>query len=594
MLRSRFFLKVYAVYVGLILLAIAVVGALVAQKVEQRAQESIQQYLADQAALVRELSSPAFGRSSSPSLHDRLRALGGSIGARLTVIRADGVVIADSQESPSAMDNHARRPEVLVALSEGYGTATRFSETVGATMMYVALSVREGGQLLGYVRASLPLAAIEKQTDSLRAIVGLGGGVAALVALPLGLFLARRLVRPLTLMTAVAESMVQGNYDERLDITGKDEVGQLAHTLNRMAESARDRVEAISTDRNKLLTILGSMVEGVIAVDRDGIVLHMNAGAARLLAAEAEECLGKGIREVTRVHDIRDAIDKAMREGTEVQGELRLATLQSHRVVEMRASPLRNGEGTLVGAVVVLDDVSALRRLETVRRDFVMNMSHELKTPITAIRMLAETLIGDKKMGSKTRKRFLSKIRDQSTRLSSIVTDLLALARLESENAVLDTELVDLRDVVLTSIRPLLPDTAEEGPTVTTVAPDAPISVLGDDEALGQATRNLLENALKYTPNDGRVWVRLRSEEGRAVVEVEDTGIGIAPRDQLRIFERFYRVDKARSRELGGTGLGLSIVKHIALAHEGTVTVESRVGDGATFRLVLPLASSPA
>ncbi|MBT5715247.1 PAS domain-containing protein, partial [Candidatus Poribacteria bacterium] len=458
----------------------------------------------------------------------------------------------------------------------------------------VALSVREGGQLLGYVRASLPLAAIEKQTDSLRAIVGLGGGVAALVALPLGLFLARRLVRPLTLMTAVAESMVQGNYDERLDITGKDEVGQLAHTLNRMAESARDRVEAISTDRNKLLTILGSMVEGVIAVDRDGIVLHMNAGAARLLAAEAEECLGKGIREVTRVHDIRDAIDKAMREGTEVQGELRLATLQSHRVVEMRASPLRNGEGTLVGAVVVLDDVSALRRLETVRRDFVMNMSHELKTPITAIRMLAETLIGDKKMGSKTRKRFLSKIRDQSTRLSSIVTDLLALARLESENAVLDTELVDLRDVVLTSIRPLLPDTAEEGPTVTTVAPDAPISVLGDDEALGQATRNLLENALKYTPNDGRVWVRLRSEEGRAVVEVEDTGIGIAPRDQLRIFERFYRVDKARSRELGGTGLGLSIVKHIALAHEGTVTVESRVGDGATFRLVLPLASSPA
>ena len=222
-------------------------------------------------------------------------------------------------------------------------------------------------------------------------------------------------------------------------------------------------------------------------------------------------------------------------------------------------------------------------------------MSHELKTPITAIRILAETLVSDKKMAGKQRRRFLSKIRDQSTRLSSIVTDLLALSRLESENPLLEREPIDLRKVIAVSLHPLLPDDDDElSASVTSELPDSPVTVVGDDEALAQATRNLLDNALKYTPQEGRVWVRLREEGRDAVIEVEDTGIGIEPAHQRRIFERFYRVDKARSRELGGTGLGLSIVRHIALTHGGSVAVDSEVGVGTTFRLTLPLAPRPA
>jgi len=595
MFRSRFFLKVYAAYVALILLAIAVVGGLVARKVEERSQDAVQRSLGDQAALVRELSASAMDRTSGVPLQARIGAFGDSVSTRLTVIRLDGTVIADSREDPAAMDNHATRPEVLAARAEGYGTAVRFSDTVGTRMMYVAVPVVKEGQSIGYVRASLPLSTIDEQTGRLRAIVALGGGVAALVALPLGLFLARRLTRPLTLMTSVAESMVEGHYDRRVNITGRDEVGQLAHALNRMAESAQGRMEAIVTDRNKLLTILGSMVEGVGAVDKTGAVLHMNAGAADVLGASSDACLGRDIRDVTALEQVWAAIDAALSDGEEVEGEVGVAAPAGRRVVELRASPLRDSEGGLVGAVVVLDDVSELRRLETVRRDFVANMSHELKTPITAIRILAETLVSDKKMAGKQRRRFLSKIRDQSTRLSSIVTDLLALSRLESENPLLEREPIDLRKVIAVSLHPLLPDDDDElSASVTSELPDSPVTVVGDDEALAQATRNLLDNALKYTPQEGRVWVRLREEGRDAVIEVEDTGIGIEPAHQRRIFERFYRVDKARSRELGGTGLGLSIVRHIALTHGGSVAVDSEVGVGTTFRLTLPLAPRPA
>ena len=247
-----------------------------------------------------------------------------------------------------------------------------------------------------------------------------------------------------------------------------------------------------------------------------------------------------------------------------------------------------------MGAVVVLHDVSRLERLETVRRDFVANASHELKTPITAIRGLVETLIDDKEIAPETQERFLTKIRDQSGRLSAIVTDLLTLSRLEAESGDSRYTPLDLREPVLASAQALTPAAEEKGIVLETQLPDVRVEVAGDNEALGQVVTNLLDNALKYTPKGGKVWVRLTSQSGNAVLEVQDTGIGIEPRDRERIFERFYRVDKARSRELGGTGLGLSIVKHIVLAHNGKVSVDSTPGTGSTFRVSLPLAPTSA
>jgi two-component system phosphate regulon sensor histidine kinase PhoR len=594
MLQSRFFWKLYAGYVVLILLSSVIVGVMIARQTEQDSLSEIRNSLETTSILLRQLARPSLERPEGTPPDDgefqrQVHALGERIGTRLTVIRVDGLVQADSQEEPSSMDNHATRPEILEALSHGQGTATRFSETVGTRMMYLALPVESQGELLGYVRASLPLLAIDQRMARLRSIVILGTAVSAAVALLLGFVIARRFTQPLTSMAAVAEGMAEGDYSRRVDITRQDEVGQLAHVLNRMAESSMKRIETINTDRNKLLAILTGMVEGVVAVDQEERVVHMNESAGEILRTAPEESEGQPIWEVTRVQGVCQMLADTLRTKTESKETLRIAALGRDQTVEMHASPLQNSEGQAAGAVLVLHDVSELHRLERVRRDFVANVSHELKTPIAAIRGLVETLMDDQAVTSEVRDRFLAKIQNQSLRASTVVADLLTLSRLESQTGPLEAEPVDLAEVVRTQVKGLLETAQQRGVKIELDVPKAPVTVQGDERALSQITSNLLDNALNYTPEKGTVWVRLKKADGNALLEVEDTGVGIEPRDQGRIFERFYRVDKGRSREMGGTGLGLAIVKHIALTHGGTVSLESHPGKGSTFTVTLPL-----
>jgi two-component system phosphate regulon sensor histidine kinase PhoR len=317
--------------------------------------------------------------------------------------------------------------------------------------------------------------------------------------------------------------------------------------------------------------------------------VHLNEAAGKLLGASPKMSMDKPIWQVTRVWEVSEILGDALRDETDIQRNLQVVTQTKEQLIEMHASSLHDGQGNLVGAVVVLHDVTELHRLEMIRREFVANASHELKTPITAIRGLVETLIDDKELASLKRERFLGKIKDQSMRLSSIVTDLLTLSRLESERSKLEGVPFDLREIVVVSVKPFVSIGEERGIEVETEVPDTPIEIMGDEEALCQVVSNLLDNALKYTPKGGSVWVSLERKGDNGVIEVKDAGIGIEPKNQDRIFERFYRVDKARSRKLGGTGLGLSIVKHIAIAHGGYVTVDSISGMGSTFRVFLPL-----
>lgn len=590
MLRSRFLWKLYAGYSVLILISTLIVGILISQRIEGDTLEEIRQSLKARAIFLQELASRHLEKSPSEAFQNRVHALGREIDTRLTVIDVDGIVIADSSENPTKMDNHGKRPEVLAARSHGLGTATRFSNTLQVKMMYLALPVRRGGHLAGYVRTSLPLSEIDKRLGDLRTTVILGAGLAAIAALLLGLLVTRHFVNPIISMTTIAESMSCGDYNQRLPTARKDEIGKLAKALNRMAESCRDRMETIITDRSKLSAILSGMAEGVVAVDRDERVLHMNEAAGKLLGASPEGDIDRPIWEVTRVREICEMLSDTLRDKAGGQRELRLVSPSRDQLVEMHAAPLHNGQGGVVGAMVVLHDTSELHRLETVRQDFVANASHELKTPITAIRGLVETLIDDKELSSSKRERFLEKIRDQSMRLSSIVTDLLTLSRLEAEGSELERVAFDLRDTVFASVKVLTSTSEKRGIAVETQVPNTPVEVVGDEEAFGQVVSNLLDNALKYTASGGQVWVRIQCQDDNAIVEVQDTGIGIEPKDRDRIFERFYRVDKARSRELGGTGLGLSIVKHIAITHGGRVTVDSVPGTGSTFRVFLPLA----
>jgi two-component system phosphate regulon sensor histidine kinase PhoR len=460
--------------------------------------------------------------------------------------------------------------------------------------MYVALAVPNGGEPLGYARTSVSLTAVRERMAALRNRVVLGGLLAAVIALMIGLFVARRVTRPLASMTAVAEALAIGSYDERVVRDTNDEVGILAGSFNRMADQLQERLQTISEDRSKLLTILGGMVEGVVAVDADQQVVHLNAAAGRILGVSPEECVGKPIWEVTRIRQVGEAIEEALHRSKEVISELELESGSQERIVELQSAPLQNGQGGLVGAVLVLHDVSELRRLETVRQDFVANVSHELKTPITAIRGLIDTIVDDPAMAAETKAQFLVKIQNQSLRLSRLVTDLLTLARLESVAGMLETEPLDLAAVVRRSAANFRSDADTRGITLTIEGPEDPVTIEGDGEALELMVNNLLDNALKYTPRNGQVWVRVGEESGQAVVEVRDTGIGIAREHHDRVFERFYRVDKARSRELGGTGLGLSIVKHICKAHNASITVASAPATGSTFTVRAPISTSVA
>lgn len=591
MFRSRFLWKLYAGYVALIFLSTAIVGGLIIRKSDRDSQAETLRSLKARAIMLEDLVSHS---SKDPAqLQERILLLGKKTGTRLTVINADGAVTADSQEQPAKMDNHAARPEVMAARSHGFGVATRFSDTLGTRMMYYAIPVNVNGPEKGFVRTSVSLVSINERVRHHRNAVAVGAGLSACVALLLGFLIARGVAGPLSSMTAVAESIAGGDYGQRLPVSGKDEIGKLAQAFNRMAESSQLRMETINTDRNKLLAVLSGMIEGVVAVDGEERVVHMNEAAGEILGVSPSSSIGKPLWEVVRLGDVCETVSGTLRDASEIKKELRIAGSPADRMVEMHSSPIRDGEGNLAGAVAVLHDVSELKRLETMRRDFVANVSHELKTPITAIRGLVETLIDDRGMEPEKHERFLQKIGSQSMRLSSIVTDLLTISRLESGKSP-ERRLFDLRRAVEMPAHALATTFDNRGIKMEIDLPDEPVNVIGDEESLREAANNLLDNGLKYSREGGKVSVRLYEKGETAVIEVEDTGMGIEKRDQQRIFERFYRVDKARSRELGGTGLGLSIVKHIVTSHGGRVFVESVPGQGSTFRVTLPLASSSA
>ncbi len=413
-------------------------------------------------------------------------------------------------------------------------------------------------------------------------LIGMAGAVA--VGLLVGFWHARRITRPLHSMAAAAAKMANGFYGERIEVPGGDELGALARALNTLGREMQASVAALEAERDKLKGILEGMAEGVVATDRDERILHLNPMAARLLGTSGE-VLSHPIWEATRLHEVSESLSRAMSSRERVTASIvQPGTLD--RALDLRASPLL-ADGEVVGAVLVIEDVTQLRRLETMRQDFVANVSHELKTPITAIRGMVETLIDDPEAPQTIQRRFLEKVLRQAERMASLVTDLLSLSRLETGSE-LERMPIDLRSPIVASARALQPAVEARSVELELVLPEVPVIILGEDEALRQALTNLFENAIKYSAPGKKVRVGLRFVPGRVQVEVEDQGIGIEAHHRERIFERFYRVDKARSREMGGTGLGLAIVKHIAHALGGEVSVDSQPGSGSTFRIHLP------
>jgi len=523
---------------------------------------------------------------------DRIDALAERLGeeasTRLTVMLPDGRVVGDSDEDPAVMDPHDRRPEMIDALAGRVGTSMRYSITTNVDRMYAAAPVLEDRDVIGVVRVSVPAASIAQAVGTVRfAILGVGLLV-MLLALAAGLMVIRRISRPLTELRAAAERLAAGELTHRVRLEGPQEFVSLAETFNQMAGQLNERIEALEAERNERGAILASMVEGVLAVDAGQYLLELNQVAARLLGVDPDADRGRTLPEAVRNSTLQQLVEEVLESGQPAEDEVVIYD-NGERFLQAHGSVLRDAAGERIGALVVLHDITRLRRLEQIRRDFAANVSHELKTPVTAIKGFVETLLDGALENVGDARRFLGIVSAQADRLGAIIEDLMELAHIEqdSERGQVPLRSGRLREVLDAAVDACRFQASEKN---IELALDCPQDVQAriDANLLERAVFNLLDNAVKYSPEGARVEVAVVRGKDELRIEVTDYGCGIPKDHQPRIFERFYRVDKARSRQLGGTGLGLAIVKHIAQTHQGRATVHSTPGEGSTFTIHLP------
>ncbi len=507
---------------------------------------------------------------------------------RITVVLPDGTVIGDSRETPLLMENHSDRPEITSALAGQTGRSLRFSNTLMQRMLYVAIPIRDSQGIVAVLRTALPATALETEIRSFQLKIVLGGCILALLAATISWVISRRISRPIEQMKKSAEQFAAGDLSHRLTYSANEEMAGLADSLNQMAAQLDNRIKTIINQRNQLETVLTSMLEGVIAVDSEERIVSINRAAAQLFENEPENCQNKSIQEVIRSSALQQLIRNALNNPNPAEEDITVYQ-NEERVIDVKSSPLMDAGRQQIGTLVVFNDVTQLRHLENMRRDFVANVSHEIKTPLTAIKGFVETLQQGKVDKAEEKERFLGIIQKHVDRLNSIIEDLLVLSRIEQEDERKEIKLqqVKIRDIFEAAIQ-LCRSKAEEKKIRIELDCDKETTAVLDPTLIEQAVANLLDNALKYSEPQSMVLVRSHRKNSEMVISVKDHGIGIAQKHLPRLFERFYRVDKSRSRSMGGTGLGLAIVKHIAQAHGGQVMVESRLGEGSCFSIHLP------
>ncbi len=550
----------------------------------------MQQTVADLEARARLLEvyvRPGLAQSDNGALQELCQTLGKQTGTRLTLILPDGRVVADSARAPETMENHRDRLEVQAALAGRAGTHQRLSPTVEETMMYVAVPVTYGGKIVGVARAALPITVIDQELRQVYRQVGLGSLLVLVLAIGLSLMLSRRITRPLEEMRRGAERFARGDLSLQLPKPGVEELVGLADTLNFMASQLADRISTILRQRQEQEAVLASMVEGVIAVDGQARLISLNQAAAEMLGVELKGLEQKSITEVVRNPDMQWFVTRALATDAPIEGEIILER-DNERILQAHGTTLRDAQGKVLGVLIVMHDVTRLRKLENARRDFVANVSHELKTPITSIKGFVETLMEGAINEPENAVEFLRIISRQVDRLHEIIEDLLSLSRIEQEAEQGKILLAGrrLKGVIQAAIQVCGKRASEKGITVNLDCPEA-LRARINAPLLEEALVNLIDNAIKYSETGSSVWVEAEPVNGKVVLRVRDQGVGIAPEHLPRLFERFYRVDPSRSRKVGGTGLGLAIVKHIAQAHAGRVAVESTPGQGSVFSLYL-------
>ena len=593
MLSSQFFWKFLLVTAGVNLLGVITFATMFIRNSDRMLTDEHDQRLHSAAILLQSGLAEQIDSDHPTDIEKKVRSLGQELGLRITLLDPDGALLADSYYAPGdnigAAENQKERLEILRAETsqDGFGRSERVSPTQGMAMRYFATRLGAKGDSKGFLRVALPASDLHSKSSDARNNIILGGIVFSLLSFGVCIWFGGRTVAAVKSLDTAIQQITSEGPKVKVDLSDRDEFGMLGDHFNRMSTELGRRIDRLQGDQARLATVLEGMGEGVITVNDAERILFANPAAGKLLNFDLQESVGRSLLEAVRNHTLHEAVMEAI--SGENIGSRELKIGENHDRI-LRASFTRMQGEPCPGIVIVLNDFTDLRRLELLRQEFIANVSHELKTPLSAIKAYAETLrrgaIEDEVHG----KRFVERIEEQAERLHQLILDMLHLARVESGKQAFDIHSIAVSPTIESCVDDFFETTQAKKIAISLDPPDKDLFVQADAEGLRHILSNLVDNAVKYTPDNGSITVRWRRDEKFVVIDVVDTGIGIAAKDQDRLFERFFRVDKARSRELGGTGLGLSIVKHLTLDFGGQIGVTSQLGMGSTFTVKLPLA----
>lgn len=566
----------------------AILGAYLTNSIRNNQLGSLRSQLENEAKITVEASLPGFvGQDKKGNLDVLAKKLGDQIGARVTLIALDGTVVGDSDEDPSVMENHATRPEVRDALASGFGESTRYSTTLGQKMMYVAVPITDKGEVLGTARVALPLTQVESSVNRVIISIVIAMAITAVLVILAAWLIARMTTRPIRELTRASQKIASGEFDHKISVGTKDESGQLAHAFNEMSLKLKKMVETISADKTRLATILDNMADSIIMVDIEGNITLANKATEKLLGVKNENMIAKPLIEAVRDYELDDILKLCLKTGQEQTTQFESGT--SNRFLRAIAIPITDDRPS--GALVLVQDLTELRGLQTMRRELIGNISHDFRTPLAGIKAMVETLQDSAIDDKEATKDFLGRIEAEVDRLTQMVAELTELSRIETGRVELILEPVNLNLLVEQVIIQFKPQVARQQLHFQQeLAADLPV-VQADKERIRQVMGNLIHNAIKFNRSGGSIRAATRTFEGSAIVEIADTGIGMAKEDLPRIFERFYKGDRSRAGQ--GTGMGLAIAKHIVEAHGGEIRVQSEEGKGSTFSFSLPITESP-
>ncbi len=587
-----FLWRLYGTYVGVVLLSSTVVALLVFQYFAGNARSTMRQHMAQMADLLASLQAANPRELWSPVAQNRVDELARNSAAEIDIALADGSVVASSRGGDLATIASLDLPEFVQARRSGYGEVSRYEEGEDFETVHIVTPIVIRSDTIGYVRVSRSMDHLREEFRRLGAQIALGATVAAGLSMFWGIYFGRFVTRPLNAIKEGCLRISRGDRSLPIDLQRTDEFGVVADTVDDMARSLTREMKQTEQQKNRSELVLRLLHDAVIAIDREGKVAFMNdAAAVYCRCGRPSSCLGRLYSEAVTVEAISEMIGSYGPDDGEFERSIRWREGSGQwNYASVYLSPLKAEEHDLKGVLVVVRDTTERRRFECLRRDFASNVSHELKTPITAIGTLIEALLGGASKDSSLLASFLDRIRLQNDRMRRLVEELLAISKLESGKGMLELKRCDAREAIF-SARDTFPSMAAyRGVRFGIHVPEEPLFVNGDLRALEVMANSLVDNALKFTPAGGEIDLSLRTEGLNLCIEVKDTGSGIPREHQERIFERFYRIDSSRTRGRGGSGLGLAIVKHMAIAHGGQVSLDSEEGKGSRFVVTLPLA----